>query len=70
MGNVFLKVLEKSLNFFVQKWVRTLRAVHSSQFVLVMFVFVFVFVFFFIFLASNLLLVFVTEFPVCQHCLV
>ena len=66
MGNVFLKVLEKSLNFFVQKWVRTLRAVHSSQFVLVMFVFVF----FFIFLASNLLLVFVTEFPVCQHCLV
>ena len=66
MGNVFLKVLEKSLNFFVQKWVRTLRAVHSSQFVLVMFVFVF----FFIFLASNLLLVFVSEFPVCQHCLV
>ena len=68
MGNVFLKVLEKSLNFVVQKWVRTLRAVHSSQFVLVMFVFVFVF--FFICLASNLLLVFVTEFPLCQHCLV
>ena len=42
MGNVFLKVLEKSLNVFVQKWVRTLRAVHSSQSVLVMFVFVFV----------------------------
>ena len=68
MGNLFLKVLEKSLNFFVQKWVRTLRAVHSSQFVLVMFVFVFVF--FVISLASNLLLVFITEFPVCQHCLV
>ena len=60
-------VLEKSLNF-CSKWVRTLRAVHSSQFVLVMFVFVFVF--FVISLASNLLLVFITEFPVCQHCLV
>ena len=68
MGNLFLKVLEKSLNFFVQKWVRTLRAVHSSQLFLVMFVFDFGF--FVIFLASNVLLVFIIEFPVCQHCLV
>ena len=68
MGNLFLKVLEKSLNFFVQKWVVTLRAVHSSQLFLVMFVFDFGF--FVIFLASNVLLVFITEFPVCQHCLV